>query len=264
MGGVFWGLVLRDGGDAFEPNRAYMCYAVSIDGVLPSAHENEFSSGNVLHVCFLLFTLQSHACRPQRLKVCLHQSLRATSAIMWEFLQRCAALLITSARRTFVSWMTSLRETRGTSLYMMVQVRHAKLLCFVSSLTGWISRSESPESVFMGFPIQERPSLVQQANPVAYASLDVPPVLIVHGNEDALVPHHQSRLLHAALTQQRQSGQKLETGPWLLHIVEGGGHGERFDEDHQLIDLTFDFLEKYLKGCDKRSQPPEQMNQGSL
>ena len=115
----------------------------------------------------------------------------------------------------------------------------------------------------MGFPIQEQPSLVRQANPAAYVSLDVPPMLIAHGDEDALVPHHQSRLLHAALMRQQQSDPESETGPWLLHIVEGGGHGERFDEDQELIDKTYAFLEKHLKGCDTGSQAG-QMNQGRL
>lgn len=98
----------------------------------------------------------------------------------------------------------------------------------------------------MGFPIQNKPLLVRQANPAAYVSPDVPPMLIAHGDEDALVPCHQSRLLHAALEQQNcnQEGERS----WLLHIVEKGGHGQRFDDDQQLIDKTFAFLEKHLKG----------------
>ena len=70
-------------------------------------------------------------------------------------------------------------------------------------MSGWCA--ESPEGSFMGFPIQDRPALVQQANPAAYVTVDTPPMLIAHGDEDALVPHHQSRLLHAALTAQQQS-----------------------------------------------------------
>ena len=102
----------------------------------------------------------------------------------------------------------------------------------------------------MGFPIQERPSLVQQANPAAYVSPEAPPILIAHGDEDALVPHHQSRLLFAALQRQAilPDVRKFESEPWLLHIVQGGGHGQRFDEDQQLIDKTFSFLETHLKG----------------
>ena len=109
----------------------------------------------------------------------------------------------------------------------------------------------------MGFPIQNKPLLVQQANPAAYVSPDVPPILIAHGDEDALVPCHQSRLLHAALLEQNLNQQ--EESSWLLHIVENGGHGQRFDDDQQLIDKTYAFLEKHLKGNAHRraEQTPE-------
>ena len=101
---------------------------------------------------------------------------------------------------------------------------------------------ESPESSFMGFPIQEQPSAVQRANTAAYASADCPPMLIVHGDEDKLVPHHQSRLLHEALV---AAGAPDVT----LYIVAGGGHGDGFDEDAELQRLTEDFLERHLKGA---------------
>jgi acetyl esterase/lipase len=57
----------------------------------------------------------------------------------------------------------------------------------------------SPESRLMGFPIQSRPDDVRAANPCTYASADAPPFLIAHGQLDALVPHHQSEVLYAAL-----------------------------------------------------------------
>jgi fermentation-respiration switch protein FrsA (DUF1100 family) len=173
------------------------------------------------------------------------------SGIIWGSLQPCAALSITSDRQTFSRWTATLRGTRDISLCMMHQVRQGVVIVAqprAVSLAGRSIRSDSPESSFMGFPIQAHPALVRQANPAAYASPDVPPLLIAHGDEDALVPHHQSRLLYTALRQQRQRDLDAEVGPWLLHIVEGGGHGQRFDEDQQLIDKTFAFLEKYLKG----------------
>ncbi|MGY1620469.1 alpha/beta hydrolase fold domain-containing protein [Geodermatophilus sp. SYSU D00691] len=57
----------------------------------------------------------------------------------------------------------------------------------------------SPESRLMGFPIRTRPDEVRAADPCAYARADAPPFLIAHGQLDALVPHHQSELLFAAL-----------------------------------------------------------------
>jgi acetyl esterase/lipase len=58
--------------------------------------------------------------------------------------------------------------------------------------------ADSPESAFMGFPIQTDPDAVQKANPAAYVGAASPPIFICHGMQDALVPCHQSELLFAA------------------------------------------------------------------
>jgi acetyl esterase/lipase len=57
----------------------------------------------------------------------------------------------------------------------------------------------SPESRLVGCPIQTCPEAVQRANPITYVTRDDPPMLILHGQQDLLVPHHQSELLYAAL-----------------------------------------------------------------
>jgi acetyl esterase/lipase len=59
----------------------------------------------------------------------------------------------------------------------------------------------SPESRLVGAPIQERPDLVQAANPIAYirAGMPPPPFLIQHGTQDCIVPVGQSLLLSEAL-----------------------------------------------------------------
>ena len=57
----------------------------------------------------------------------------------------------------------------------------------------------SPESRLMGFPIRSRPDDVRAADPRTHVRPDAPPFLIAHGRDDALVPHHQSELLYAAL-----------------------------------------------------------------
>jgi acetyl esterase/lipase len=57
----------------------------------------------------------------------------------------------------------------------------------------------SPESRMVGCPIQTCPAAVQRANPITYGTPDDPPMLILHGQLDLLVPHHQSELLFAAL-----------------------------------------------------------------
>ncbi len=76
---------------------------------------------------------------------------------------------------------------------------------------------DSPESQLVGGPIRDNPEKVARANPITYVTKDDPPFLIVHGDADALVPHHQSELLAAAL-------QKAGV-PVRLITIPGGLHG---------------------------------------
>jgi len=103
----------------------------------------------------------------------------------------------------------------------------------------------SPESLLVGGPIQENREKVAKANPITYVTKETPPFLIVHGDSDPLVPHHQSVLLEAAL---RQAGV-----PVTLYTVRGGGHG-RFS-DPEVPRLTREFLDRHLKPAEKKSSP---------
>ena len=78
---------------------------------------------------------------------------------------------------------------------------------------------DSPESRLIGGPIQEHPDKASRANPIAYVSKDDPPFLIVHGDQDPLVPIQQSQLLADALD---KAGVAVT-----FHTVQGGGHGFR-------------------------------------
>jgi acetyl esterase/lipase len=57
----------------------------------------------------------------------------------------------------------------------------------------------SPESRLVGGPIETRRDPCARANPVTYVGPDAPPMLILHGQADPFVPHHQSELLFEAL-----------------------------------------------------------------
>ena len=57
----------------------------------------------------------------------------------------------------------------------------------------------SPESMLIGCPIQSCAEQTQRANPVHYISKADPPIMIIHGGSDALVPHAQGELLYQAL-----------------------------------------------------------------
>ncbi|MEZ4834766.1 MAG: prolyl oligopeptidase family serine peptidase [Caldilineaceae bacterium] len=55
------------------------------------------------------------------------------------------------------------------------------------------------------------------ANPVTYVCADAPPFLIVHGDQDPLVPYHQSVLLNGAL--------QTAGVPVTFYTVKGRGMG---------------------------------------
>lgn len=95
---------------------------------------------------------------------------------------------------------------------------------------------DSPESELIGGPIQAHPEKSACANPITYITADAPPFLIVHGDQDPLVPYGQSLLLAKAL---QQYGVEVT-----FYTVVGGGHG-RFT-DPQVADLTRVFLAQQI------------------
>ena len=100
---------------------------------------------------------------------------------------------------------------------------------------------DSPESQFIGAPIQRNPEKAQRANPMRYATPDDPPMLHMHGENDRLVPYNQSELLHAALEEAGVDS--------TLYRVAGGDHGfgamER-DTPQSLFERVAGFFERTL------------------
>jgi acetyl esterase/lipase len=97
--------------------------------------------------------------------------------------------------------------------------------------------ADSPEARLIGGPIQDNPAKVAELNPLTYVTRNDPPFLICHGDEDPLVPLHQSELLHAALEKAGVAA--------TLHVVEGGGHG--WGRKPEVDRLVEQFLAKHLK-----------------
>jgi len=95
--------------------------------------------------------------------------------------------------------------------------------------------ADSPESELVGGPIQENPHLVAAANPITYVSKSAPPFLIMHGEDDPLVPANQSEILAAAL---RDNGIEID-----LIMIPGMGHGFQGEE---YIQPVVTFFEKHL------------------
>lgn len=97
--------------------------------------------------------------------------------------------------------------------------------------------ANSPESLLVGGAIQENKEKVRRANPITHVTRDAPPFLIVHGDADALVPHHQSELLEESL---KQAGVPVK-----FITIPGGPHGGRTVT--QGLPSALEFLTAVLK-----------------
>lgn len=97
--------------------------------------------------------------------------------------------------------------------------------------------ADSPESQLVGGPIQQNKDKVAKANPITYLTKDDPPFLILHGDQDPLVPHHQSVILNEAL-------QKVGVTV-TFHTVKGAGHG--FRNRPEVDEMVNAFFGKHLK-----------------
>jgi dipeptidyl aminopeptidase/acylaminoacyl peptidase len=80
--------------------------------------------------------------------------------------------------------------------------------------------------------------MAKSASPVTYAKPDAPPLLILHGNKDMVVPYNQSERKYAAL---RQAGVEC-----YFVTVDGGGHGGWTNSEIYKLELAF--FDKILKG----------------
>ena len=94
----------------------------------------------------------------------------------------------------------------------------------------------SPESRLLGGPVQDNKDKAARANPITYVSKDAPPFLIMHGDNDQLVPLNQSELLHAALT---KVGAEVT-----FQVIKGAGHGFGGPEINRMVS---EFFAKHLQ-----------------
>ena len=99
--------------------------------------------------------------------------------------------------------------------------------------------ADSPESQLVGGPIQENRDKVAAANPITYITEGHPPFLIMHGDQDPLVPFHQSQLLYEALA---STGVAVTFRP-----VAGAGHGDAGFRDEALLLQVLAFFSQHLK-----------------
>jgi acetyl esterase/lipase len=115
----------------------------------------------------------------------------------------------------------------------------------------------SPESRLVGGPIQEPPycDLAAKVNPISYVTKDAPPHLIIHGDQDPLVPHHQSELLFATLQQHGV--------PVRFHTIKGAGHGQGFG-GKEIAEMIAAFFDHHLMGRNTAANWPRAMQSDSV
>lgn len=101
---------------------------------------------------------------------------------------------------------------------------------------------DSPESRFLGRAITEIPELVRMTCPCAYVHEGMPPVYILHGGADQVVPVEQSIRFRDAIA--AVAGEDRVR----LHIVEGKRHhGDPWYHEPWVADECLDFLDGVLK-----------------
>jgi acetyl esterase/lipase len=110
----------------------------------------------------------------------------------------------------------------------------------------------SPEGRLIGCAIQTCPALAAAANPVHYVTRGDPPMLILHGQADELVPHGQSVLLFEALEDRCLNA--------TFHSIPGVGHSTSFVFDtsqasEQTVHQTTRCRTKSWQGFRRNSAP---------
>jgi len=117
----------------------------------------------------------------------------------------------------------------------------------ISKIGGGHNNLNSPLCMLVGGPLDEKADLVKMANPITYVTPDDPPFLIIHGENDHVVPFSQSVLLYNAL---RKAGVEAT-----LIRVENADHGFRPNPPgatvkpsrEEILKLTMEFFDKHLK-----------------
>ena len=97
----------------------------------------------------------------------------------------------------------------------------------------------SPESRFLGAPIEKIPETVKKANPATYVTKDDPPFSIMHGDRDSAVVYSQSEILEAAL--------KKAQVEVVLHKIKGQGHGFRGESLKKALGMMLEFFSETLE-----------------
>lgn len=100
--------------------------------------------------------------------------------------------------------------------------------------------AESPESVYIGAPIQQAPELARRASPVSHVSAAAPATLLQAGTADCLVPGAQSRELYDALLP------LVGASGVQVTMLPGAKHGDSVFDGIANLEVVARFLRAHL------------------
>lgn len=93
-------------------------------------------------------------------------------------------------------------------------------------------------ATFLGGPQGEKEDAARAASPITYVNSGDPPMLLIQGTKDPLVPYEQAFEMAEALTKAGVTGR--------VELLLGEGHG--WPKEHaRVMRATYDFLNRYLK-----------------
>ncbi len=110
----------------------------------------------------------------------------------------------------------------------------------VADISRVTNLGSHPANEIMGFNVQENWEKTNDANPINLVGPDFPPILLVHGTNDKVVPYMQSVNMKNVVNE--ATGREIAT----LMTVEGVGHGDNKFKTAENMSKYFDFADKIL------------------
>jgi acetyl esterase/lipase len=103
-------------------------------------------------------------------------------------------------------------------------------------------KADSPESVYIGAPIQQSQELARHASPISQVSAAAPPTLLQAGTADCVVPGAQSQELFDALLP-LVGAERVK-----LMMLPGATHADSMFDAAANLDVVAQFLRTHLRG----------------
>lgn len=110
----------------------------------------------------------------------------------------------------------------------------------VSDLSTLSDFGAQPASKLMGFDVRGQKSKTKNADPIYLVNKDYPPLLLIHGTKDKVVPYKQSVDMQKKVNE--------VTGKQTAELVtfDGAGHGDAILKSNENIAKYLDFVDKIL------------------